>query len=125
MYRVTPVFENENLVCKGVQMEGHSVEDDGKGICFNVFCYNAQPSVRIDYETGESCLIAKTTQSPTTQSTENEASYDFILNINSKKFHSPDCTSVNKMAKKNKKSFNGKRSELINDGYTPCKICEP
>ncbi len=123
MYRVTPVFEGENLLCKGVKMEGYSVEDKGKGICFNVFCYNAQPSVKIDYETGESCLIVKPTETTTTNTEKIEVTY--ILNINSKKFHSPDCSSVGKMAEKNKREFNGDRSELINNGYEPCKSCKP
>lgn len=54
LYRVTPIFEGNNLVAKGVQMEGFSVEDRGEGVCFNVFVYNAQPGIAIDYLTGES-----------------------------------------------------------------------
>lgn len=54
LYRVTPIFENENLLASGVLMEGISVEDDGAGIKFNVFCYNVQPGITIDYTTGES-----------------------------------------------------------------------
>lgn len=55
LYRVTPIFENSDLVAKGVQMEAQSVEDDE--ICFNVYVYNAQPGVNIDYATGESKLV--------------------------------------------------------------------
>ncbi len=54
MYRVTPYFEGDNLVAKGVLMEAYSVEDWGKGVKFNVFCYNVQPGVYIDYATGDS-----------------------------------------------------------------------
>ena len=54
LYRVTPIFDGANLVASGVQMEAFSVEDDGEGICFNVFVYNVQPGVAIDYATGES-----------------------------------------------------------------------
>ena len=54
LYRVTPVFEGSNLVASGVQIEAWSVEDDGEGICFNVYCYNVQPGVEIDYASGES-----------------------------------------------------------------------
>lgn len=54
LYRVTPIFEGNNLVAKGVQMEGFSVEDRGEGVCFHVFVYNAQPGITIDYLTGES-----------------------------------------------------------------------
>lgn len=53
LYRVTPVFEGENLLCTGVEIEALSVDDGGKDICFNVFCYNAQPGVIIDYATGD------------------------------------------------------------------------
>ena len=53
LYRVTPIFEGTNLVANGVQMEAFSVEDEGEGICFNVFVYNVQPGVVIDYATGD------------------------------------------------------------------------
>ena len=54
LYRVTPIYKGENLVASGVQMEGQSVEDNGKGICFNIYCYNVQPGITINYKTGES-----------------------------------------------------------------------
>ena len=56
LYRVTPVFEGMDLVAKGVRMEAYSIEDGGDGVCFNVFCYNVQPGVEIDYATGENWL---------------------------------------------------------------------
>lgn len=54
LYRVTPIFDGDNLVASGVQMEAFSVEDEGEGLCFNVYVYNVQPGVVIDYATGES-----------------------------------------------------------------------
>ena len=54
LYRVTPIYDGNNLVASGVQIEAQSVEDNGKGICFNVYCYNVQPGIDIDYSTGES-----------------------------------------------------------------------
>ena len=54
LYRVTPIFEGTELVARGVQMEAFSVEDEGEGICFNVFVYNVQPGITIDYATGDS-----------------------------------------------------------------------
>lgn len=54
LYRVTPIFKENNLLASGVQMEAWSVEDNGKGIHFNVYCYNVQPGIVIDYATGES-----------------------------------------------------------------------
>ena len=50
----TPVFEGDDLLARGVQMEAYSVEDEGDGVCFNVFVYNVQPGISIDYATGES-----------------------------------------------------------------------
>ena len=54
LYRVTPVFDGDNLVASGVQMEAESVEDDGAGVKFNVYCHNVQPGIGIDYATGDS-----------------------------------------------------------------------
>lgn len=56
LYRATPVFDGNNLVASGVHLEARSVEDDGAGICFNVYCYNVEPGVGIDYATGENWL---------------------------------------------------------------------
>ncbi len=56
LYRVTPVFHGDNLVASGVVMEAYSVEDEGEGICFHVYVYNAQPNVEIEYATGENWL---------------------------------------------------------------------
>lgn len=58
LYRVTPIFEGDNLVASGVQMEAYSVEDKGKGVCFNVYCYNVQPNIIINYSDGKSKLAA-------------------------------------------------------------------
>ena len=54
LYRVTPIYEGNNLVANGVEIEAYSVEDNGSGICFNVYIYNVQPGIKINYETGES-----------------------------------------------------------------------
>ena len=53
LYRVTPIYKGDNKVCSGVQMEGYSIEDRGAGVCFNVYCYNIQPGIRINYATGD------------------------------------------------------------------------
>ena len=57
LYRVTPIFEEDNLLASGVQMEAESVEDKGEGVEFNVYVYNNQPGIDIDYKTGDSVLI--------------------------------------------------------------------
>lgn len=59
MYRVTPIYKKKNLVASGVEMEAYSVEDNGEGISFHVYCYNVQPDIKIDYTTGESSLISE------------------------------------------------------------------
>lgn len=59
MYQVTPIYEGNNLVASGVVMEAESVEDNGEGIDFNVYCYNIQPGVEIDYSNGENWLEYK------------------------------------------------------------------
>jgi DNA-entry nuclease len=72
LYRVTPVFEGDNLLAEGVQMEAWSVEDEGQGICFNVFCFNVQPGIEIDYATGESKVAedSATSKNSNTEDTE-------------------------------------------------------
>ena len=57
LYRCTPIFEGDNLVATGVLIEARSIEDGGEGICFNVFCYNVQPNIKINYHTGDHQLI--------------------------------------------------------------------
>lgn len=142
LYRVTPVFENDNLLATGVIMEAWSVEDEGRGICFNVFCYNVQPGIEIDYATGESKRdesVAGTTTEQTTETTteqattsDNAATSDsdwyntkmtFILNTHTKKIHMPDCRGVKQMADRNKLECESTINELIKQGYEPCKMC--
>lgn len=122
MYRVTPVFEGNNLLAKGVQMEAYSVEDKGKGVSFNVFVYNIQPGIEIDYADGSSHLAGETETNTEKKNTKYE---NYILNTNSKKFHYPSCTSVADTKEKNKESYNGTRDWLTNNGYSPCGICKP
>ncbi len=66
-YRVTPIFEGSNLVASGVQIEAYSVEDNGEGICFNVYCYNVQPGITINYATGDSSQSGSTQSGSTKQ----------------------------------------------------------
>ena len=106
MYRVTPMFYENELVARGVHMEAYSVEDNGEGISFNVYAYNVQPGITIDYATGESWLSGEqggntdTDQKPNENEGENGPKY--ILNTSSKKVHIPTCGSVSTMSDKNK-----------------------
>lgn len=135
-YRVTPIYDGNNPVATGVLMEGKSVEDAGEGVLFNVFCYNAQPGVEIDYTTGnshasetnapEESKQAESAPDVSTQSFSNniqEATY--ILNTNTKKFHRLDCSSLSSMKEENKGTFTGNRDELMQQGYEACKSCNP
>lgn len=154
LYRVTPIYEGNNLVASGVEMEAYSVEDQGKGISFHVFVYNVQPGISIDYSDGSSQrdpdygrveATPKPTVAPTPEPTvaptqeptvapapvveipkeEQGKEVSYILNANTKKFHYPGCSSVDSMAEKNKVYFSGSREEAIAGGYAPCKRCNP
>ena len=125
MYRVTPAFEGDNLVATGVLMEGYSVEDNGEGICFNVFCYNLQPHIKINYADRTSEVDYGPEFEESTISSNNDSETTYILNTNTKKFHYPYCDSVKEMKDKNKQVFTGIREEVIEMGYLPCGRCKP
>ena len=99
-----------------------SVEDDGAGIKFNVFCYNIQPGIKIDYKTGKSS-IDDTILSSEEENTGQQS--DYIVNIKSKKIHIPDCASVKDIREENRQSYHGYLTNLINGGFKPCKSCNP
>lgn len=126
LYRVTPVFSGDNLVASGVQMEAESVEDNGDGILFNVYCFNAQPGIAIDYATGDShqddSIVADASKS-TTAAEANVQTY--VLNTNTKKFHKESCNSAKSMEASNKKIYTGSRQEIIDMGYEACGVCKP
>ena len=137
MYRVTPVFEGDDLVASGVQMEAESVEDGGAGICFNIYVYNVQPEIIIDYSTGANWADTdsgneKTADISAADDSDAENGEDqepkeqtYILNKNTKKFHKPECSSVDDIKAENKSGFTGTREELIEDGFDPCGKCRP
>ena len=117
LYRVTPRFREDELVCRGVQMEAYCVEcgsDDP--FMFHVFCYNVQPGVLIDYETGESEF---------SEIGLNSEKKTYILNTASKKFHDPKCANADNISDKNREKIKCTREELIYRGYEPCGICKP
>lgn len=147
LYRVTPIFEGDNLLANGVLMEAYSVEDSGAGIQFCIFAYNVQPGIGIDYATGdnwaessevsaesaatvvvesqatpiqnETAIVQETPVPQETQGT------TYVLNTNTMKFHYPTCSSVDDMKEKNKQIYIGNREDIINMGYAPCKRCNP
>ena len=116
LYRSTPIFDGDDLVASGVRMEAWSVEDQGDGVCFDVYVYNCQPGVVIDYATGDSALDGTTDEGE-------QVSY--ILNTNTKKFHLPSCPSVNEMKPEYRQEYDGSRTILEAQGYSPCGRCKP
>lgn len=182
LYRVTPLFAANDLVARGVQMEAESVEDGGQAIRFNVFVYNVEPGVKIDYVTGDNWessevpAVKTKGEATTTRGTGGDAALSqyaaskgeagasdtngsldtssntqaapsgssdaktsgsstssastaeqqtYILNKRSHKFHRPECDSVQSMSPSNKEEFTGLRQTLIDEGYTPCRSCNP
>lgn len=149
LYRVTPIFDGDNLLADGVLMEAYSVEDAGEGICFCVFAYNVQPGIGIDYATGDNWAESSGTYQSTEASVAEETpapqpetdtavqitpelsapqetqQTTYVLNTNTMKFHYPTCSSVDDMKEKNKQIYTGSRDEVINMGYVPCKRCNP
>ena len=128
LYRVTPVYDGSDLVAWGVQMEAYSVEDNGAGICFNVFCFNAEPGVAIDYATGDSWAddtVGTDETSSTSSSQEGDTLTTYVLNTSSHKFHTPDCSGAASISQQNREEVTTDRESLIDQGYTPCGICKP
>ena len=134
LYRVTPVYEGNNLLANGVHMEAYSIEDAGDGICFNVFCYNAQPGITIDYTDGSSSgpPMEQTTHHQTTTKTSSaqngeniNSGIDYVINTNTGKFHNPSCASVKDIKTHNREDFVGSRQEVIDRGFVPCGRCHP
>ena len=126
MYRVTPIFTENNLLADGVQLEAFSVEDNGKGLSFNVFVYNMQPGIEINYLDGTSKLesdsdFEEIVEKQNIQNEKNDTIY--ILNTNTMKFHSKDCSSIKDIKPKNKETYNGTKAWLLDNGYSSCGIC--
>lgn len=135
LYRVTPIFEGDNLVASGVQMEAESVEDEGESISFNVYVYNNQEGVDIDYATGESALTGQLPSrgeaSPESSGKSSKTEKDvqktgsYVLNTNTHKFHKASCRSVSDIKPANREDYKGSRESLMKQGYDPCGNCHP
>ena len=115
VYRVTPFFKDNNLVAHGVLMEAYSVEDNGKGLSFCVYCYNVQPTIVIDYLTGESYLAGGgSTQAPPSENV--SSSSGIYRTPTGKRYHlEPDCGGKN--------SYPTTMGEALKAGLTPCQKC--
>ncbi len=177
LYCVTPMYAGDDLVASGVLMEARSVEDDGSGVAFCVWCYNVEPGVVIDYATGENragdpmteryaesgqagadakptgdspdspsagadgtrnsdgregaadagaaAAAGAATASSTTSQPAHERAQTYVLNVNTHRFHHPDCASVPTIKEKNKRVVEATRSDLEAKGFKPCGVCKP
>ncbi len=145
LYRVTPFYHGDDLVPFGVQMEARSMETDVDGLCFNLFMYNVQPGIEIDYSTGDSHRASEgffALDAPKASSEEMvktvpaaepspepqrsaPGTVTYVLNKNTHKFHVPGCKSVSQMKAKNRQDVDWTRDEVIRQGYQPCKNCNP
>ena len=152
LYRVRPYYNGDDLLAAGVLMEAKSIEDPLVQFC--AFCYNVQPGIEIDYatgfskanettdseevlaivsdpETGDSESVTRSAEDETiTDEDEEEDSEEseeitYVMNTNTKKFHKPYCSSVKDIKDKNKRETTMSREEIISQGYTPCKRCNP
>lgn len=119
LYRATPVFEGKELVCRGILIEAESLEDDGRGVSFSVFCVNVQPGVAIGYDTGDSHVEQEE------EASEPAEAREYVLNASSMRFHLPECESVADMAPVNRVYVTESRDDLIREGYEPCGSCQP
>lgn len=121
LYRVTPVFEDDNLVASGVLLEGYSVEDSGSGICFNVYCYNIQPGIHIDYATGDSYeeqTYVDETDEISDTGTQEDSELVWISATGSKYHSINNCGSMNP-----DRATQITRKQAEKMGYSACKLC--
>lgn len=125
LFRVTPIYEGNNLVASGIQMEAWSVEDEGKGICFNIFVYNSQPGIVINYSNGESKIDENYNDDINKLKEENSSNKSYVINTNTGKFHNAECDSVKKISDGNKLTYYGNRDEVVLQGFEPCGNCKP
>ena len=131
LYKVEPIYRGDNLLAHGVKMQARSVEDKGRGVSFNVFCFNVQPGVVIDYATGDSHEGGyKAQQNNNSSSSNSQKGKDynlkqkFVINTNTGKYHYPDCSSVKRMKSHNKKVMKTTKKYLESQGYEPCGNCQ-
>ncbi len=124
LYRVTPVFIGDNLLASGVQIEAYSIEDNGKGVCFNIYCFNVQDGVTIDYTTGDSKPYDYYEVSEKPQSF-SETKQIYVICTETKTYHLPDCSETKDLNATLKRNYTGIKSNLNDIGLSPCEKCDP
>ena len=119
LYRVTPVFKDTELVARGVKIEAYSVEDSGEGVEFNVFVYNVQPDITINYQDGTSSGSGQIVDG-VVKDKETHNSGAVIGNKNTKVYHDNDCGSL---PKEENRTYFGSENEAVDAGYAPHSSC--
>lgn len=124
IYRVTPIFEGNELLARGVLLEAYSVEDEGEGISLNVFIYNVQPNVVIDYATGNSELAEGVEEEEDEEPPTTDSGATFVINVKTKKYHTvthyPNISDYSNLEYTTKTE-----AELLAEGYVACLTCKP
>ena len=131
MYRVTPVYDGDDLLPTYIHMEAYSVEDNGAGCSFNVGIWNEEPGVYIDHATGESHLDdsvgsaywAILDAEEADNVSDDDPARTYVVNERSDTFHDPDCEYAENIADNNKRNTTKTYEEMVSDGYEPCGAC--
>lgn len=118
LYRVTPLYAGDNLVASGVQIEAQSAQDAGEALSFNVYCYNVQPRIGIDYSNGNNWVTSD-------DADPSQQAQDFVVNSKTRYFHTTNCSYNTTVEPESSEAFHGKRADLILQGFEPCKQCNP
>ena len=126
VFRVTPIYNENDLVASGVWMEAYSIEDEGEGISFSVYAFNVQPGVVIDYADGSNYATGEETpKKDETPSQGDQTEAGYVINKKSGVFHRPSCVGVKSMSAQNRVDSSASREALVEDGYRPCGTCDP
>lgn len=127
LYRVTPMFRDNDLVAQGVLMESWSVEDNGEGVSYCVFCYNIQPNIHIDYKTGDNYSYDNIPEEELeeTEIVDYPVLHTYILNTNTKKIHRTTCSAIADMKPQNREETSKPCVVLMDEGYELCGLCKP
>ena len=126
LYRVTPIYVKNELLCRGVLMEAKSIETNDISFC--VYCFNVQPGIHIDYATGdnwEDKTYTNTKTHPVSNPIHDTKNKSYVLNTHTMKIHLPNCPSVKKIAEYNRQDYTGDINDLLSQGYSPCGYCHP
>ena len=123
LYRVTPVFENQELVAGGFKWRPGLLRTKGTASVIMSMFIITSPALPLTMPPGKSEEMGEESsqQGESSQATEG----DYILNTSSRKFHLPDCPSVDKIKEQNKEEYHGSREDLMEQGYEPCQSCHP